>query len=46
MWLSVYSSLRGRAPIQPREALRAGLGAGVGIAACGLVARAVVEGRL
>lgn len=38
--------LRGRAPLKPLEALRAGLGALLGVGACGLAARAIVEGRL
>ncbi|PZQ56446.1 MAG: HPP family protein [Phenylobacterium zucineum] len=42
----LLTRLRGRAPIPPREALRAGLGAGLGVAACGLAARLVIEGRL
>jgi len=38
--------LRGPAPIRPREALRAGLGALVGVGLCGLMARLLSEGEL
>ncbi|MEW5688400.1 MAG: HPP family protein [Pseudomonadota bacterium] len=41
----LLTRLRGRAPIPPREALRAGLGAGLGVVACGLAARWLTEGR-
>lgn len=46
MSLDLAGLIRGRTPIRPREALRAGLGAAAGIAACGLLARMIVEGRL
>lgn len=51
MWLSPSSHrliafVRGRAPIRAQEALRAGLGAALGVAACGAAVRALVDGRL
>lgn len=45
MSVDVRAILRGRTPMNPREAVRAGFGALLGVALCGLLARLFAEGR-
>jgi CBS domain-containing membrane protein len=46
MRMDMRTWLRGRNPIGPREALRGAVGAGLGVAVCGLAARAMAEGHI